>query len=158
MKKFSCGVVYFVLSIFLIAGLTSSPVWGEMMMHGKTGMLEGFKGHHASGKVALTKDDSGSSTLVLSDIKVDKVPDGWVYLAKGGDYMKGVELGKLKQFTGTVRFPIPKDVNTDAYDSVVIWCRKFDVGIGKAFFAGKMMEEKGMMEEKEMMKEKKMMK
>lgn len=158
MKTFYRGIVYLALSVFLIAGFAVYHVQGEMMMHEKAGMLEGFKGHNASGKVALTKDDSGNSVLVLADIKVDKVPDGYVYLAKEGDYQKGVELGMLKQFTGTVQFAIPKDVNTDEYDSVVIWCRKFDVGIGKAFFAKGMMEEKGMMHEKEMMKEKEKMK
>jgi hypothetical protein len=152
MKVFYRSVLYLALSIFFIAGFTVYNVQGEMMMHEKTGMLEGYKGHNAAGKVALTKDDSGNSLLVLSDIKVDKVPDGWVYLAKGGDYLNGVELGMLKQFTGTVRFTIPKDVNTDEYDGVVIWCKKFDVGIGKAFFAKEMMEEKGMMKEKEKMK------
>ena len=138
MKKFNCSAVYVALSIFVVVGLTVSPVHSEKMMREKNGMLDGYPGHSAAGKVALAKDDFGNYVLVLSDIKVDKVPDGWVYLAKGGDYLNGVELGILKQFTGTVRFPIPKDVNTEKYDSVVIWCKKFDVGIGKAFF------EKGM--------------
>jgi len=43
-------------------------------------------------------------------------------------------LGKLEQFTGDVRFPIPENTMLDDYDSVVIWCKKFDVGIGKATF------------------------
>jgi hypothetical protein len=124
MKTFSRGIVYLASTIFFITVLAVFHVQGEMMMHEKTGMLEGFKGHHASGKVALTKDDSGNSLLVLTDIKVDKVPDGYVYLAKGGDYLNGVEIGMLKQFSGTLRFTIPKDVRTDEYDSVVIWCRR----------------------------------
>ena len=28
--------------------------------------------------------------------------------------------------------PIPENTMLDDYDSVVIWCKKFDVGIGKA--------------------------
>jgi hypothetical protein len=36
------------------------------------------------------------------NIKVDRVPDERVDLAKDGDYTKGVELGKLKQFAGDV--------------------------------------------------------
>jgi len=115
----------------LVAGLVA-PSFADMMMSGKTGMLSGYPGHSASGKASISKDGMGKATLELTGIKVDKVPDGWVYLAKGGDYKKGIELGKLAQFTGDVRFPIPENTMLDDYDSVVIWCKKFDVGIGKA--------------------------
>jgi hypothetical protein len=126
---------------------------GKMMEGEMSAMLMGTKDHNASGKVALTQDRSGKTILMLTDIKVDKVPDGRVYLAKDGDYTKGVELGKLKQFTGTVEFPIPAGVNPHDYNSVVIWCKKFSVEIGRAFFETSMMEKGGMMEkEKGMMK------
>jgi hypothetical protein len=115
----------------LAAGLVA-PSFADMMMPGKTGMLSGFPGHNASGKASISKDGMGKAILELTGIKVDKVPDGRVYLAKGGDYKKGIELGKLEQFTGDVRFPIPENTMLDDYDSVVIWCKKFDVGIGKA--------------------------
>ena len=96
------------------------------------GMLSGSDGHHASGNVAVKKDMNGHAQLVLSDIKVDKVPDGHVYLAKDGDFRNGLELGKLNQFSGNVSFDIPDDVDLSAYDSVVIWCEQFDVEIGRA--------------------------
>jgi hypothetical protein len=66
--------------------------------------------------------------------KIDRVPDGRVHLVKGGDYTKGVELGRLTEFSGVFEFPIPAGVNTQDYDSVVIWCHKFNVKIGVAFF------------------------
>jgi hypothetical protein len=122
----------------LVAGMLATglagPSFADMMIPGKTGMLAGFPGHNASGKVSISKDGMGKTFLELNGIKMDKVPDGRVYLAKGGDYKKGIELGKLKQFTGDVRFPIPENTMLDDYDSVVIWCKKFDVGIGKAAF------------------------
>jgi len=122
----------------LVAGMLAiglaGPSFADMMVSGKTGMLSGFPGHNASGKASISKDGMGKTFLELTGIKVDKVPDGRVYLAKGGDYKKGIELGKLKQFTGDVRFPIPENTMLDDYDSVVIWCKKFDVGIGKATF------------------------
>jgi len=104
----------------------------DKMMSVRTGMLTGFPGHNASGKASISRDGMGKTTLELTGITVDKVPDGRVYLAKEGDHTKGIELGKLTQFTGDVRFPIPAGTMADDYDSVVIWCRKFDVGIGKA--------------------------
>jgi hypothetical protein len=102
-------------------------------------MLMGSEGHHAAGKVSVSKGMNNAHVLTLSDIKVDKVPDGYVYLAKDGDWMRGVQVGMLKQFTGTVSFDLPTDVNPEDYDTVVIWCKKYDVEIGRATFGKKMM-------------------
>ena len=109
------------------------------MMGSRTAKLAGAGGHHATGTVAVAKDSNGSGRLALTDISVDRVPDGRVYLAKNGDYTKGVEVGKLTQFSGTVTFPIPANVRVEEYDSVVIWCKKFSVEIGHAFFDKQMM-------------------
>ena len=101
------------------------------------GNLAGIGNHKAIGKAKITHSPSGNPSLILMDISVDRVPDGRVYLTQDGDYTKGVELCKLKQFSGTVRFPVPKNVDLEDYDSVVIWCKKFSVGIGHAFFERK---------------------
>jgi hypothetical protein len=102
-------------------------------------MLSGTDGHQASGKVSFGMVMNNMHVLTLSDIKVDKVPDGYVYLTKNADRMHGVQLGRLKQFSGTVSFDLPAGVNPDDYDSVVIWCKKFKVEIGRAYFSQKMM-------------------
>ncbi len=115
-----------------------SPAFGGMMDGKVTGTLVGAGGHHAAGKVAIIKDRNRHALLTLTDSKIDRVPDGRVHLAKGGDYTKGVELGRLREFSGALEFPIPAGVNAQDYDSVVIWCHKFNVEIGHAFF------EKGM--------------
>ena len=111
---------------------------GKMAIH--TGMLTGAGNHQAVGMASVTKDQSGHKTLNLRDIRVDQVPDGRVYLAKNGNYRTGIELGKLTQFSGTVDFPIPGTVNLEEYDSVVIWCEKFNVEIGRASFGKATME------------------
>ena len=114
------------------------------MMEGKmairTGMLAGAGSHQAAGMASVTKDQSGHKTLNLREIRVDQVPDGRVYLAKNGDYRTGIELGKLTQFSGTVDFQIPGTVNLEEYDSVVIWCKKFNVEIGRASLGKATME------------------
>ena len=102
-------------------------------------MLMGSDGHHAAGKVSVSKGMSSAHVLTLTDIKVDKVPDGYVYLTKDGDWMHGVQVGMLKQFTGTVSFDLPAGVNPEEFDTVVIWCKKFNVEIGRATFGKKMM-------------------
>ena len=102
-------------------------------------MLSGSDGHHASGKVSFSMGMDNKHVLTLSDIKVDKIPDGYVYLTKNADRMHGVELGMLKQFSGTVSFDLPAGVKPNDYDSVVIWCKKFKVEIGRAYFPKEMM-------------------
>lgn len=131
------GVVALALNLF--APVAHAGMTG-MMEGGMAGKLAGAGDHHAAGTVALTKDKMGKAILQLTDLTVDKVPDGRVYLAKGGDHMKGVELGKLTQFSGTVSYAIPAGVNPSEYDSVVIWCQKFSVEIGHAMFDGDMMK------------------
>jgi hypothetical protein len=111
----------------------------KMKGHARTGTISPYKGHSASGTASITQD-MGHTFLELTNIRVDKVPDGHVYLTKGTDHTTGLELGLLEQFTGNVRFPIPGNVKTGEYDSVVIWCNKFDVGIGKATLSGGMMK------------------
>jgi hypothetical protein len=110
-----------------------------MMDKKADGMFMGSEGHKAAGKAEITEDMGGKKVLKLSNIRVDRVPDGYVYLAKDGDHMNGVPVGKLEQFTGTLAFPIPMGVDPDQYDSVVIWCRKFNVEIGRAYLPEKMM-------------------
>lgn len=103
----------------------------------RTAMLAGADGHNAAGKVKFTQK-MGRDILVLSDIKVDKVPDGYVYLAKQGDRKMGIRLGMLKQFSGDVAFKLPEGTDPKTYDSVVIYCEEFDVEIGRAEFDKKM--------------------
>ncbi len=100
-------------------------------------MLAGSDGHHAAGKVTLSWE-MGHYVLTLADIKVDKVPDGQVFLGKEGDRKAGIHLGMLKQFTGTVKFALPAEADPQVYDSVIIYCEKFNVEIGRAHFAKKM--------------------
>ena len=83
------------------------------------GMLTGAGSHRATDTLKITKDKYGRSVLTMTDITVDRVPDGRVYLAKDGDYTKGVELGKLTQFSGTMEFPIPATVIQTSHYSIV---------------------------------------
>ncbi len=43
-----------------------------------------------------------------------------------------VDLGQLRSFEGSQRYPIPEGVNLQDYPSVVIWCEQFDVLISPA--------------------------
>ncbi len=129
-----------ITALVVVLGLAAVPV-SSVAMDGKaTGTLAGAGGHNASGTAAIVKDKNGNAVLTMTDVRVDRVPDGWVHLAKGGDYTKGVKLGKMTTFSGTVDYPIPGGVNPQEYDSVVIGCHKFDVEIGRALFEKAMMK------------------
>lgn len=119
----------------------SSSAMMEKENPGETrmGKLAGSDGHHAAGMVVITTDRNGTTILQLKNMTVDKVPDGRVYLARNGDYRNGVEVGKLTKFSGTVVVPIPATVDPETYDSVVIWCNRFNVEIGRATFEKKAM-------------------
>lgn len=120
--------------VFIFGQMNLVSFAGEMHSH-RTGMLAGAGGHGADGSVDLK-----GHSLTLSNIDVDKVPDGRVYLANNAKYESGVELGTLKQFSGTVKYSIPENVNPDDYNSVLIWCKKFSVEIGHADLKAAMMK------------------
>lgn len=117
--------------------MKDQAMMNDSMAGPMSGALSGTEGHHATGKVTLATD-MGKHYLVLSDIMVDKVPDGHVYLAKDGDRNLGVDLGVLRQFSGNVSFALPAGTNPEQYDSVIIYCKKFRVEIGRAYLGDKM--------------------
>jgi hypothetical protein len=43
-----------------------------------------------------------------------------------------IDLGGLRAFKGSQRYPIPAGVNLKDYPSVVIWCERFSVLISPA--------------------------
>ncbi|MDJ0713132.1 MAG: DM13 domain-containing protein [Prochloraceae cyanobacterium] len=47
----------------------------------------------------------------------------------GGDY---ITLARIKSFKGAQRYAIPSNVNIDDFQSVVIWCKQFNVSFGYA--------------------------
>ena len=51
------------------------------------------------------------------------------YPLQEGDY---IFLAELQEFRGAQSYPIPADVNLADYQSVVIWCRRFNATFGAA--------------------------
>lgn len=73
-----------------------------------------------------------------SDFKVGPGPKYHVYLVpkspvrSEADVEAPVDLGRLRAFEGSQRYPIPDSVKLDDYKSVVIWCEQFGVLISPA--------------------------
>jgi hypothetical protein len=92
--------------------------------------------HWGKGKVSVYE----KTVFLEPDFEVGPGPAYRVYLVPKvsirssgdlGDAMY-VDLGGLRAFKGSQRYPIPEGVNLAGYPSVVIWCERFSVLISPA--------------------------
>jgi hypothetical protein len=95
--------------------------------------------HGTSGTATVLGDGSPQRFLRLTDFATDNGPDVNVYLTPVGpdaeestfddDY---VDLGDMKGNVGDQNYEIPAGVDLARYDTVVIWCVRFDSAFGAA--------------------------
>lgn len=92
--------------------------------------------HYGKGKVSVYE----RTVFLESDFEVGPGPAFHVYLAPKPNVRREadvkdamyVDLGGLRAFKGSQRYPIPAGVNLKDYPSVVIWCERFGVLISPA--------------------------
>jgi hypothetical protein len=92
--------------------------------------------HYGSGKVSVYEH----VVFLEPDFEVGPGPAFHVYLVPkasirtSGDLkgVKHVDLGGLRSFKGSQRYPIPAGVDLKDYASVIIWCEQFGVLISPA--------------------------
>lgn len=90
-----------------------------------------------SGRAQVIRLAGGRSTkLTLTRFATAPGPDYRVFLARGRATLDSVpahvDLGGLKGNKGDQQYDAPRGVDVRRYDTVVIWCRAFSVGIGQA--------------------------
>ncbi|MEM7594828.1 MAG: DM13 domain-containing protein [Cyanobacteria bacterium P01_A01_bin.83] len=94
--------------------------------------------HPITGKVQIIEENGTKYLVIGQDFQSDRGPDLKVILHKASiveqslqeeDY---VNLGALKSFSGSQRYLIPAQINLDEYQSVAIWCEKFNATFGYA--------------------------
>ncbi len=102
----------------------------------KRGMFRDADGfHRGEGSATLYRLADGSHTLRFEDFRVTNGPDLRVLLVAHPDPggrsdvrdSANVELDRLKGNVGNQNYPLPPDVSPDDYESVVIYCRPFQV-------------------------------
>ena len=77
-----------------------------------SGNLKGTDAEHpASGTVKIIED-----AVLLEDVNITEAPDGRVILTKNLDQASGVNLGKLKGFTGSHGYRIPEGTPTEDFN------------------------------------------
>jgi hypothetical protein len=92
--------------------------------------------HHGKGRVSVYE----AAVFLEPDFEVGPGPAYHVYLVPAARIRQSaevrdtmfVDLGRLRAFKGSQRYPIPAGVNLKSYPSVVIWCARFNVLISPA--------------------------
>ena len=92
--------------------------------------------HYGKGKVSVYE----RTVFLESDFEVGPGPAFHVYLVPKATIRTNadlkeqmfVDLGGLRAFKGSQRYPIPAGVNLNNYPSVIIWCQAFGVLITPA--------------------------
>ena len=95
--------------------------------------------HWGKGKVSVYE----KAVFLESDFEVGPGPAYHVYLVPQASIRSSadlgaamyVDLGRLRAFEGSQRYPIPDGVNLADYPSLVIWCERFSVLISPADLA-----------------------
>jgi len=95
--------------------------------------------HWGKGKVSVYE----KAVFLESDFEVGPGPAYHVYLVPQASIRSSadlgtamyVDLGGLRAFEGSQRYPIPDGVNLADYPSLVIWCERFSVLISPADLA-----------------------
>ncbi|MGI0082845.1 MAG: DM13 domain-containing protein, partial [Nitrosopumilaceae archaeon] len=96
----------------------------------KLGKFQGLKGHEAKGTAEVISLED-ISFLRFEDFEVTNGPDLHVYMTKDGDVDTGIDLGKLKGNKGNQNYLL-EGINTDVYNTVVIYCQPFHVYFASA--------------------------
>lgn len=93
--------------------------------------------HYAQGEAIIKKGEDGRVVLKFENFKAANGPDLFVYLSKNRnidtikeDLGETVSLGELKKIEGEQIYSLPDDYSD--FNSVVIWCRAFDVNFSAA--------------------------
>ena len=97
--------------------------------------------HWGRGKVSVYQ----RTVFLEADFEVGPGPAYHVYLVPAANIRNEapvknamfIDLGGLRAFKGSQRYPIPAGVNLKDYPSVVIWCERFSVLISPADLAFK---------------------
>jgi len=106
-----------------------------------TGTFHG-KVHNTSGRATIYQEQDGKLVLRLTTFKTSNGPDVHVILiaAKDADddanFLKSsterVELGKLKGNEGDQNYEIPKGTDLSKFQTVSIYCERFNANFGAA--------------------------
>ena len=113
---------------------------GMMMDDGMMGPhapFAGAHGHTVTGGYSIVEKDGGKVLMLSDDFALDGAPDPYIVLS-ATDKGRGkgtLNLGLLDRLQGASSFAIPAGTDLGRYRRVLVWCRKYDVTLGRAELA-----------------------
>ena len=126
-------------SMMMPGAMSHAGMDAEMMSHedmmAPHGSFSGAHGHQVSGGYHIV---NGGKALQLSDdFVLDQAPDPYVVLSgsEKGSGAKTLNLGLLTSRKGASVFAIPAGTDLTRYHHVLIWCKRYDVTLGRADLA-----------------------
>lgn len=131
----------FIASLGLASLLTLTPVVESLVPASQPAFAaEGSfvrDAKNTEGSVKVVEEDGKRYLELGEDFKTGRGPDVFVLLhreatPKSYDKDDFVNLGMIDSFSGAQRYEIPEDVTVNDFQSVVIWCRQFNVTFGHA--------------------------
>ncbi len=118
------------------AGVAASGAAGPTVL--ASGAFRSLE-HASSGRAQILQLTDGARYLRFENLSTSNGPDLRVYLSKvpaGPDwYAYGhdfIDLGALRANQGDQNYQLPAGIDLAAYQSAVIWCRRFSVGFAVA--------------------------
>lgn len=102
-----------------------TPVW--------KGMFTGFdRLHNGTGTAHITETQAGYILRFEDDFKVTNGPDLYVGFGKDGKYVEGSEIALLKGNIGAQNYQSDIAFDSEKYNEVWIWCKRFSEPFAKA--------------------------
>jgi hypothetical protein len=110
---------------------SGSFISGEHTTNGKASIIQENGTYFIELDQTFKTSENGPDRFVVlhrspNILNVSKPPD---YAIAEGDYAL---IAPLKSFNGKQRYAIPKDIQIDNYQSIAVWCRKFNATFGFA--------------------------
>lgn len=97
-----------------------------------SGSFTGQSNHETRGGVTVVKGDKGWEIHLEDSFWFDGAPDPRVAFGRDGKFADGTDFEPLRQNAGKQVYQVPEGIDPEAFDTVVIWCRKFSVPLGYA--------------------------
>jgi Electron transfer DM13 len=135
------GALALAISLQPSAHAQDTMTHGDMAKAIETGTFHG-KVHQTSGRATVYQEQDGKLILRLTHFKTSNGPDVHVILIAARDaednanFLKSgterVELGKLKGNEGDQNYVIPAATDLSKFQTVAIYCERFNANFGAA--------------------------
>lgn len=127
---FKRGTLFLLAASLMVLAIPQAELAAAQVL--AKGTVVGVGGHGARGSVQIIKNGKAIAVRFSKDLLFDRVPDAWLAFGKNGRFSAATYVASIKRNNGSQTIKIPAKYADGTYDTLFIWCRKFNVGIGSA--------------------------